>query len=128
VEKTAAPTLDISPVSTDDISPTIIPENNDGDNMSDPQMERMIRLAKESLSGKFKISEDQIRLFEVKAVVWPDASLGCPQPEMMYAQVITPGYQIQLEAMGKSFSYHTDETGRVILCDASAPGEIYLPP
>jgi hypothetical protein len=88
----------------------------------------MIQLAKESLARKLKISEDQIYLFSAEAMIWPDASLGCPQSEIVYAQVQTPGFQIQLEAIGQSFSYHTDTVERVILCDIHPPDEIFLPP
>jgi len=34
---------------------------------------------------------------------FPDASLGCPQPGMAYAQVITPGFQVLVEADGRRF-------------------------
>ena len=27
-------------------------------------------------------------------MTWSDASLGCPQPDMGYAQVVTPGYLV----------------------------------
>jgi hypothetical protein len=47
---------------------------------------------------------------------WSDASLGCPQEGMMYAQVITPGYLIVLEAQGQTFEYHTDQGTNVVLC------------
>ena len=39
---------------------------------------------------------------------WPDTSLGNAQPGMFYAQVITPGYKIILEAGGAKYEYHTD--------------------
>ena len=71
---------------------------------------------------------EAIFLFNANAVEWPDASLGCPQVDVTYAQVITPGYQIQLEANGQVYTFHTDETDQVILCDARGPDEIYLPP
>jgi len=47
---------------------------------------------------------------------------------MSYAQVETPGYMILLEAGGQSYNYHTDAIETVVLCDAKAPGEIFLPP
>lgn len=94
----------------------------------DPAAQRMVQLAKESLARKFKISVDQIFLSSVDAMNWPDASLGCPQPGILYAQVMTPGFQIMLEAIGQAFTYHTDTTERVILCDVRPPDEIFLPP
>jgi hypothetical protein len=35
---------------------------------------------------------------------------------MMYAQVITPGYRIVLEADGKTYTYHTSQS-HVVLCE-----------
>jgi hypothetical protein len=72
--------------------------------------------AKEDLANYLHIDVSQIRVVESRSVDWPDASLGCPQPGMTYAQVITPGYWIVLEASGKQYPYHTDMGGQVILC------------
>jgi hypothetical protein len=76
-----------------------------------------VRLAREDLAQKLGLAPEAIRLVSVEAVEWRDTSLGCPQPGMMYAQVITPGFQVMLEAGGKGYDYHTD-TGRfVVLCE-----------
>ena len=48
--------------------------------------------------------------------VWPDASLGCPEPDMLYAQVVTPGYRVVVEATGEQVEFHTDERGTVVRC------------
>ena len=37
---------------------------------------------------------------------WPDASLGCPEPGMMYAQVLTPGILVVLSYGGELHRYH----------------------
>ncbi|MDF2762933.1 MAG: hypothetical protein K0S83_1667 [Thermomicrobiales bacterium] len=47
---------------------------------------------------------------------WPDSSLGCPQPDMLYAQVVTPGYMVLVEVSGERIEYHTDERGTVVRC------------
>jgi hypothetical protein len=57
----------------------------------------------------------------VKAMDWPDTSLGCPDPERMYAQVITPGYLVVLGHAAKSYEYHTDAGERVVLCVEGRP-------
>jgi hypothetical protein len=45
---------------------------------------------------------------------FPDASLGCPQPDMAYAQVITPGFQVLVEADGRRFDVRVAGTaGRI---------------
>ncbi|MBX0330428.1 hypothetical protein K2Z83_22465 [Oscillochloris sp. ZM17-4] len=50
------------------------------------------------------------------AVEWNDSSLGCPQPGVAYMQVITPGYQVVLEAGATTYDYHANARGRFILC------------
>jgi hypothetical protein len=82
-----------------------------------PEAQEVVRLAKEDLAQRLGVAVGQIGLASVEAVEWSDTSLGCPQPGMMYAQVITPGYRVVLEAGGQSYEYHTD-TGRfVVLCE-----------
>jgi hypothetical protein len=55
------------------------------------------------------------------AVDWPDSSLGCPQPDMMYLQVITPGYQVVLEVDGRQYDVRASTAGGVMLCE---PGKV----
>ena len=39
---------------------------------------------------------------------------------MLYAQVLTPGYQIQVSAGGQSYDYRTNQAGtRILLCGAN---------
>jgi len=77
---------------------------------------RLVQIAKEDLARRLELSVSEISLISVEAVDWPDTSLGCPQPGMMYAQVITPGYLIVLEAKGQSYEYHTDTDQLSVLC------------
>jgi hypothetical protein len=67
------------------------------------------------LAGRLGIAADAIQVQSAEAVEWPDASLGCPEPGMMYAQVITPGYRIVLEAGGQLYEYHSS-LSRVVYC------------
>lgn len=69
------------------------------------------------LATELNVPPDRVLVLSIEPVNWPDASLGCPQPGMMYAQVISPGYRIVLEAGGEQYDLHTDQTGRkVIIC------------
>jgi hypothetical protein len=63
------------------------------------------------------VAATQVRLVEVEEVEWRDGSLGCPEPGMMYPQVIVPGYRFVIEAGGETYNYHTDRGSRVILCE-----------
>lgn len=78
----------------------------------------VVSLAVKNLAGRLMVPAREIRVVEVQAVTWPDTSLGCPKPGMMYAQVLTPGYLIRLKAEGRVWEYHADSRRQlVILCD-----------
>ncbi|MBS3754046.1 MAG: hypothetical protein KGY46_11775 [Anaerolineales bacterium] len=69
----------------------------------------MIEKVKADLASRLGISEDEISVVSAEAKNWSDASLGCPEEGMMYAQVLTPGYQIILLANGVEYDYRTDQ-------------------
>jgi hypothetical protein len=81
-------------------------------------MTLLIEKAKEDLAQRLSIERAQISLVEAREVVWPDSSLGCPQPGTVYTQVLTSGFLIHLEADGKIYEYHADFNEQVILCEA----------
>lgn len=78
--------------------------------------EEMIAVVKADLASRLGISEGDIEVVSAEAVTWNDASLGCPEKGKMYAQVLTPGFQIILQAGGAEYDYHTDEYGHFVLC------------
>ena len=84
-------------------------------------LESLIEKAKENLAQRLSVPITKIDLVEAKPVTWPDASLGCPQPGMMYAQVLMGGYLILLEANGKIYEYHTSKGTEVIYCENPMP-------
>lgn len=57
-----------------------------------------------------------IRLGSAESVTWQDGSLGCPQPGVMYTQMLVPGYRVRIEAGGRSWVYHTAKSGIPMLC------------
>jgi hypothetical protein len=75
-----------------------------------------VELAVADLAGQLGIAAEAITVRSVEAVEWSDASLGCPEPGMMYAQVITPGYRIVLEANGQSYEYHSGRSSTIVRC------------
>ena len=82
-----------------------------------PEAEAVVKLAADDLTQRLSLAPGAIQLVSVEAVEWSDASLGCPQPGMMYAQVITPGYLLVMEAGGEQYTYHTDMDRFVVLCE-----------
>lgn len=59
------------------------------------------------LAKRLKVPVEGIAVVEAKATVWPDASLGLPRPGEMYAQALTPGWRVILEAEASKYLYCT---------------------
>ncbi len=79
-------------------------------------MAALVQQARADLAARLAIPPDAITVKSEQEVEWPDSSLGCPKPGMMYAQMITPGVLIVLEANGKTYEYHGSRV-RVSLCE-----------
>ncbi|MFQ5613013.1 MAG: hypothetical protein ACE5H9_12865 [Anaerolineae bacterium] len=82
-------------------------------------VDEMVAKAKEDLARRLSIGVDQISLREAREVTWPDASLGCPQPGMVYAQVLQDGLLIRLSAGGRIYFYHSGGSRDPFLCEQS---------
>ena len=70
--------------------------------------------ARADLVNRLHIDPDTITLVSVEHVVWPDGCLGVQTPGMVCTMVVTPGYRVVLEADGKQYEYHTNESGDVV--------------
>jgi hypothetical protein len=68
------------------------------------------------LMQRASVTDSEIQVVSEERKEWSDASLGCPQPDMMYPQVITDGYQIILEAQGKTYDYRAGRNDFFMLC------------
>ena len=88
-------------------------------------LDSLVQSAKEDLARRLSIKVEQIEVVEAKSVVWPDASVGCPQPGSAYAHVVTLGFQVVLEVEGENYAYHTDKEQRMVYCESQGtpPGE-----
>lgn len=56
-------------------------------------------------------------LMSATEVEWPDGSLGCPQPDMGYTQALVSGYQIVVQAGGRTMDYRVRGPGDFRLCE-----------
>ena len=83
--------------------------------------EEILALVKEDLAEREGVDVDEIGHPSVEERTWSDVSLGCPEEGMMYAEVLTPGYQILLSIGGpasiEQFDYRTDMVGNFLLCE-----------
>lgn len=76
------------------------------------------------------VAAETVRVVAVEPVSWPDSALGCPEPEMSYLQVITPGYRVVLEAGEERATYHTSDGSagpvRAVRCGGDARRQLNL--
>jgi len=78
---------------------------------------KAVNTAMADLAGRLNVLESSIAIESADPIEWPDASLGCPQPGTLYAQVITPGYKVVLSYQRTSYNYHSAASGNSFLCE-----------
>lgn len=117
----ATPTPFVDPFSTQ-------PTQGDATPMlpSTPNLENLIAKATDALAQQLSIPSSQISLIEATEVIWPNASLGCAQEGMVYADVLTPGYLIVLGYNGNTFEYHAGKDS-IVTCKNPSPPVIGTP-
>ena len=59
------------------------------------------------ITDELDIELASMTIVKVEPKLWPDASLGLPEPGVAYAQALTPGYVVQLQAGDRTFTVHT---------------------
>ena len=74
-------------------------------------------LAVADLAHRLGIPAAEIDVREVRAVTWPDTSMGCPEPDVMYAQMMQEGLLIRLYAGGEMYFYHSGGDQPPFLCE-----------
>jgi hypothetical protein len=105
-------------------TPIALPENVAPPAITPPaDTTEIVDLASGDLAQTLSLAPNAVEVVSVESVDWPDAGLGCPQPGMAYAQVVTPGLRITLQAEGWTYTYHADLTGQVVLCAQTGPTE-----
>ncbi len=86
-----------------------------------PEASALVEEARTAVAQEVGVPAAQVAVVSVQMVEWPDPSLGCPEPGMAYAQMVTPGYLIKLSAGGKTFEYHSDRQDTVVTCANPRP-------
>lgn len=76
-----------------------------------------VTMAKEDLAQRLNLAPEAIEVLEVEMKTWSDASMGCPQPGMAYAQVPQDGLLIRLRVEGKDYNYHSGGRRDPFLCE-----------
>ena len=83
----------------------------------EPGLAPQVEVARADLAKRLSLAPDQIHVVAAQAVTWPDGSLGCPKPGMMYTQSLVDGLLIRMEAGGKVYEYHGGGRGVPFFCD-----------
>ena len=110
-----------------DISPTPVEEslemetNPESPASVEPGLEPLITMTVDDLAERLGITTADITLVIAEAVVWPDASLGCPQPDMLYRQVPEDGALIILRVDDREYEYHSGGGRDPFLCEQQEP-------
>ncbi|MBE2222001.1 MAG: hypothetical protein IAF02_10690 [Anaerolineae bacterium] len=134
---TAVPQETLSAPPTNTAAPTVIPlptialeeepmPNNPGNVVpSSPDAHpEAVNLAVQDLAQRLTIDESEIEVISVEMVIWPDTSLGCPHPDMVYTQVQRDGLRILLQAENQIYAYHSGGVKPPFLCENPAkPGK-----
>jgi hypothetical protein len=82
----------------------------------------------DDLAGELNVSTDEVTIVTDDEVVWPDGSLGCPEPEVSYTMATVPGRRVVLESGGLTYTYHSSLDGGFFLCvEPQPPDEIPTP-
>lgn len=63
------------------------------------------------------VKTDSVEVVSSKLVEWPDGSLGCPQPQTQYQDVITEGMQVIVSADGATYDFRFGPSDHPLLCE-----------
>lgn len=83
----------------------------------EPGLQGFVDQATGDLADRLDVEPASITVVSAEAVSWGDTSLGCPQPGMRYAQVVTDGTKIVLEHDGTEYAYHSGGDRSPFLCE-----------
>ena len=71
--------------------------------------------ARRDLAKRLGVPDSRIRFVSADGKTFGDASLGCPEPGVMYTQAQVPGWVLTFAIDERQFTYHTD-LNRTIPC------------
>lgn len=81
-----------------------------------PGLQRLADLAMKDLGARMGVELAEIGIAQAEYVTWRDSSLGCPQPDYQYMQVLTNGSRIKLRVAKQVYEYHSGGNRPPFLC------------
>jgi hypothetical protein len=112
------------PVEPETTMPSVPPKNPD--TASEPVVDKAIL----DLVKRTKASPEDVTVVVAEAITWPDGSLGCPQPGMVYTQALVDGSRVLLESNGRIYAFHAGSDAEPFLCESGEGdgGYDWVPP
>lgn len=89
--------------------------------LRDASSQALVSRARDDLAQRLGVAAAEVKLIAFQSVVWPDGSLGCPQPGREYPQVLQDGVLIRFEVHGRQFEYHGGGRREPFLCENPSP-------
>jgi hypothetical protein len=97
---------------------TSVPSSLPGLNPT-PDPGPIVNAALNDAATQLGVSAANLHVEQVEPRQWPDSSLGCARPGLMYSQIVTPGFLIVISSGSTRLEYHTDTRSNVVLCNQS---------
>lgn len=94
---------------------------SEGTPSASPGPEEGPAVAMSDLAKRLGIAAEDVTVVSAEEVTWSDASIGCPEPGKMYAQMLVAGSLIVLEADGKQYEYHAAAGKTPFYCEKPQP-------
>ena len=76
----------------------------------------LVERARADLARRLGMDPAHVTLAEAVPMTWSSLALGCPAPGMAYGAVQTPGFRLELDAIGQRYAYHTDTRETMVAC------------
>lgn len=74
-------------------------------------------VAATDLAERLGVDVSDLTVSAVESVVWPDGSIGCPEPGMSYTQALVPGVRVIIEHDGSLYHYHGTSEDSLFFCE-----------
>ncbi len=77
----------------------------------------LIEKMRADLAQRAGIAASAAKVVRAESIQWPNGAMGCAEPGKMYTQMVVPGYIVEFEHEGKTYSYHASKSGYFALCE-----------
>jgi hypothetical protein len=87
-----------------------------GGSMIPADAQSVVELVLQDAATQLGVDPSALTVSAIEPTDWPDSSLGCPEEGGVYAQVISPGYQITVTDGSATLIYHTGPNDIFVPC------------